>query len=331
MKKTLIFFLILFVIAFFIRDDVSNLFTGRVVGGVEKTSVGMIPHDFGNINVYFCPTDVCEDILADEIKNSERVDCAFFELGLAKVIDALRDVDHRVIIDNRYKGRVNMSSLHYDDRQELMHNKFCIFDDSKIFTGSMNPTKYGAYRNNNNLVIIDSRSLARNYMDEFNEMWRGEFGKGGSVYYPAVNFNGVLIGNYFCPEDDCEGKVLELLKSARKRIYFMTFSFTSDVLGEEIIRNFYYNVDIKGVFEKTQAGSEYSEYGKMKDLGMNVKKDNNKGMMHHKVFIVDDSVVFGSYNPSKSGNEKNDENILIIHDRGVAEKFVEEFEKVWNL
>lgn len=331
MKKVLLVFLVLFVLVFFIRDDVSNLFTGRVIEEVEKTSERMIPHDFGNIRVCFCPADNCEDILANEIRNSERIDCAFFELGLDNVIDALRDVDHRVIIDNRHKGKVNMSFLHYDHRQELMHNKFCIFDNSKIFTGSMNPTKYGAYRNNNNLVIIESKSLARNYEDEFNEMWRGEFGKGNEVYYPVVNFNDFLIENYFCPEDGCEEIVLELLKKARKRIYFMTFSFTSDVLGGEVIRNFHYGLDIKGVFEKTQAGSEYSEYRKMKDLGMNVKKDNNKGMMHHKVFIVDDSVVLGSYNPSKSGNERNDENILIIHDREVAEKFVEEFEKVWNL
>lgn len=33
-------------------------------------------------------------------------------------------------------------------------------------------------------------------------------------------------------------------------------------------------------------------------------------------------------NPTKSGNEKNDENIVIIHDSGVAKAYLEEFERV---
>jgi len=63
---------------------------------------------------------------------------------------------------------------------------------------------------------------------------------------------------------------------------------------------------------------------------MDVKKDSNKYNMHHKVFIIDnETVVTGSYNPTSSGDEKNDENILIIHDKGIAKKFLDEFDRVW--
>ena len=63
---------------------------------------------------------------------------------------------------------------------------------------------------------------------------------------------------------------------------------------------------------------------------MLVRRDENKGFMHHKVFIVDDSVVFGSYNPTKSGDEDNDENLLIVHNRDIAERFVEEFKRIYS-
>jgi phosphatidylserine/phosphatidylglycerophosphate/cardiolipin synthase-like enzyme len=50
------------------------------------------------------------------------------------------------------------------------------------------------------------------------------------------------------------------------------------------------------------------------------------------VFIIDNStVVSGSYNPTSAGTSRNDENIIIIHDKRVAEKFVAEFERVWSL
>ena len=69
----------------------------------------------------------------------------------------------------------------------------------------------------------------------------------------------------------------------------------------------------------------------MRELGMDVKLDSNPKNMHHKVFIVDDSVLFGSYNPTSSGNKNNDENVLIVHDSRIAEEFVEEFERIWSL
>ena len=52
--------------------------------------------------------------------------------------------------------------------------------------------------------------------------------------------------------------------------------------------------------------------------------------MHHKVFIIDEEIVItGSYNPTSSGTKRNDENLLIIHDKEIANEFTQEFEKVW--
>ena len=52
--------------------------------------------------------------------------------------------------------------------------------------------------------------------------------------------------------------------------------------------------------------------------------------MHHKVFIIDNkTVITGSYNPTANGNKNNDENMIIIHDKGIANKFLEEFNKIF--
>ena len=210
-----------------------------------------------------------------------------------------------------------------------MHNKFCIFDDKIISTGSFNPTINGNTKNNNNLVIINSKILAENYEEEFQSFMDNQYGRDKQVKYPKVIINNeILIENYFCPEDNCEQHVYDLIKKAKNRIYFMTFSFTSDKLGDLIIEKSK-NVSVKGIFENFQANSEFSEYNKMKEL--NVKTDNNPKFLHHKVFIVDDVVVLGSYNPSSSGNKKNDENILIIYDTIITNKFLEEFDYLWNL
>ena len=67
----------------------------------------------------------------------------------------------------------------------------------------------------------------------------------------------------------------------------------------------------------------------MQDAGIGVIKDKNKYKMHHKVFIVDnETVATGSFNPTSSGDEKNDENVLIIHDRNITSYFLAEFNSI---
>jgi phosphatidylserine/phosphatidylglycerophosphate/cardiolipin synthase-like enzyme len=104
----------------------------------------------------------------------------------------------------------------------------------------------------------------------------------------------------------------------------MQFSFTSDVLGNILLEKSK-TIEIKGIFEKSQ-NSQYSEYEKLQQFSV---LDTSSGLLHHKVFIIDnETVITGSMNPSKNGNENNDENVLIIHNTEIAQLYVDEFEKL---
>ena len=197
-------------------------------------------------------------------------------------------------------------------------------------TGSMSPTSNDAYKNNNNLFIIDSKILTQNYEDEFKEMWNNTFKKGNTVRNPSIKIGDVLVENYFCPEDHCAERVKEELKKARESIFFMTFSFTHEGITNILLLKHLDNIIIQGVTE-TRMVSEDSNYKLLNYQNILVLKDGNKNTMHHKVFIIDnETVVTGSFNPSKGGDEKNDENLLIIHDKNIAERFSVEFQSVWN-
>ena len=53
--------------------------------------------------------------------------------------------------------------------------------------------------------------------------------------------------------------------------------------------------------------------------------------MHHKVFILDnETVATGSFNPSLSADTRNDENLLIVHDKKIADNFLREFDSLWR-
>ena len=210
-----------------------------------------------------------------------------------------------------------------------MHNKFCVIDDV-VWTGSYNFTFNGTFKNNNNAVYFASEKVARNYETEFEEMFNGKFGKGSPKNTPfsRIFYNNTEIETYFAPEDGVAGEILNEVAEAKNSIYFLAFSFTNDKIGEAMIKKAKQGVEIKGIFEKRQI-SKYSEYEKMKEAGLEsleVYFDKNPAMMHDKVIIIDKSVVItGSYNFSKNAEQRNDENILIIHNKDVAREYLDEF------
>lgn len=279
--------------------------------------------------VYFCPNDNCEQILIDLIDSSEnRVHCALYDLDLDNLINKLKEKNALLVIDQRNLDKLeDLDYVTNTRKRQLTHNKFCIIDDEIVFTGSFNPTFNGANKNKNNMLILHSKYLAENYENEFQELRNEQFGSGENVKYPIIILNEKRIENFFCPEDSCKDQIINTLEKAEKSIYFMTFSFTHNDIGDTLIKKDKEGIEIKGVFEKQQ-NSQYSEINRLSDL--NVKFDNYKYKVHHKVFIIDEKIVItGSMNPTVSGDERNDENLIIIYDEEIAKQFIEEFNKIW--
>ena len=116
----------------------------------------------------------------------------------------------------------------------------------------------------------------------------------------------------------------------RDSIHVMVYSFTLDEFGEALISAKEKGLDVKVVIEEENAYVRGSEYEKLKKAGVDVRLDSNKALMHHKVMIVDgEIVVTGSYNWTKSAEEENDENLVVICGEGLARRYEEEFERIW--
>ncbi len=320
----------LFLIVLILISGCSNLKLNKEITEPELKEYKDVP------KVFFCPVDDCEGELFKAINSAkESVHCAFYDLDLERIIDLMgeknRSIEVKLVVDDaNFENVKHLKFAKKDPSYGLMHNKFCIIDGKVILTGSFNPTENGAYKNNNNLVIIESFYLAKNYEDEFNELWNSEFRKGDNVIYPEFYLNNQKIENYFCPEDNCAYHVAEEIKKAENNIYFMAFSFTNNRIATAIILKHYQGLDIKGVFEARQV-SKYSKFSLLEYQGINVKKDSNKANMHHKVFIIDNrTVITGSFNPTEGADTRNDENLLIMHDKTIASLFLQEFERVYG-
>jgi len=272
---------------------------------------------------------------------------AIYSLSLVSVQEALiaasqRGVAVRVVMDSDYRDEPVPLALEAvgipilgDRREGLMHNKFVIIDRQEVWTGSTNLTPSSIYADHNNLIRLRSSEAAADYTTEFEEMFVGDqFGPTSSANtpYPSFTISGTQVEVYFSPDDGVSGHLEALISQASTSIYFLAFSFTSDPLAEAMHQRASAGVVVQGVFDESQYFSNIgTEFDRFRESGIDVRVDANRGLMHHKVIIIDEkTVVTGSYNFSANAEERNDENVLILHSPEIASQYVEEFRTIFD-
>lgn len=273
------------------------------------------------------------------------IDVAAYSLSLNSIRNALiraheRGATVRMVMESSNMDRSDPQRLIEagipvvgDNRDGLMHDKFMVIDRSDVWMGSMNFTDGGAYDDNNNLMRIRSTKMAENYIKEFEEMFvDNKFGEdvARETPNPTLTIDNTRIDVYFSPDDGALAGTVPVLESAQKSIYFLAYSFTSNQLGDIVRQKAEAGLTVAGVMDDEQVRSNQgTEFDPFRQAKLDVRMDGIDGLMHHKVFIIDEQiVVMGSYNFSQSAEERNDENLLIIYNPDIARQFVLEFMRV---
>lgn len=308
--------------------------------------------DEGSCEVYFSKESITQTLPLDKRLISRlnsatvSIDAALYDLDSTPIANALinahkRNVNVRVVLENTNADEDEVDLLEQagivvkddGDNRGLMHHKFFIIDGRYVWTGSYNTTFNGAYRNNNNVLWIESMKLATNFTQEFREMYvLNQYGKFSdtNIQFPLITLkDGTEIRTFFSPENDTITPLLEEIRSAQKSIHFMAFSFTHDRLGDAIREKHKKGIVVKGIFDESGL-NRYSEYQVMDRDGLSVTVDRTRGAMHHKVIIIDEkTVITGSYNFSKSAEIRNTENLLIIKgNKKIAQVYIDEFRRL---
>lgn len=301
-----------------------------------------------------CSTDICKEILHNIDKANKTIDMAIYGYSRVPILekaldDAIkRGVKVRLVYDLDGKGNsiypdtsklVNLILNTRDDNlsaeaKNIMHNKFYIFDDRFLITGSANlsHTDMSGF-NSNSVIVIDSADVAKIYKSEFEQMYSGKFHNAKIAHNKSkFSISGKEVEVYFSPQDkSVTNAVIPLIRNAKKYIYIPTFVLTEKRVTEELIRAKNRGVDVKIIIDALNASIRHSKHNELRAGGIQVKTENYAGKMHSKSMIVDDEyTIIGSMNFSYSGENKNDENLIVIKDSNIAKFYKEFFLYQWS-
>jgi phosphatidylserine/phosphatidylglycerophosphate/cardiolipin synthase-like enzyme len=292
-----------------------------------------------------------EQLLAHIQQAQHTIHIAAFEFNLTPIAEALiaahaRGVEVRWFTDDENgieadaeEGHGQFAMLQQagievkdDARSALMHNKFWIFDQQLVWTGSTNATINDMMRNNNNVIVMENPEVAAIYEREFAELWAGQSGptSPSTVDQQTTVIDGTPVQIYFASEDEAVAHLAPLVEKAQHRVRFMAFSFTDGALGGALLARAQAGVDVQGIFETRGSETEFSQLSPLFCADIPVRQDGNPGTFHHKVFVIDDDIVItGSLNFSANADNSNDENVIVLQQRDIATLYLAEFDRRW--
>ncbi len=136
---------------------------------------------------------------------------------------------------------------------------------------------------------------------------------------------------YFCPRDYCARRLISHIDSAEKSLFVAIYSFSHMGIAEALVSARDRGVEVKVVMDFLQAQPSYSVKDFFQEELLNFRIKKGAGAMHHKFVIIDSEKVFtGSFNYSMNADTRNNENLVLLNDERMAQKYYSEFFLLWE-
>ena len=122
--------------------------------------------------IYFTPSSDCENLIIKNIQKASEIDIAVYSINNDKIVLS-------IIVTDRLQAAGKHSKVQYlkdlgmsirlNKKHKIEHNKFAVFDNKRVVTGSYNWTNPASSKNSENCLLIEDAK--QNYNNRFEYLW----------------------------------------------------------------------------------------------------------------------------------------------------------------
>ena len=123
-----------------------------------------------------------------------------------------------------------------------------------------------------------------------------------------------------------------MIRTCKYSLDICIFTMTNDKLFEAVEECWNANIDVRIITDDECVKQKGSDVYKLASIGVPVKTDSNAQYhMHHKFVVVDKRVLItGSFNWTVQAVKNNNENVIMIQNKELVDKYVQEFDSLWK-
>jgi len=133
---------------------------------------------------------------------------------------------------------------------------------------------------------------------------------------------------YFSPNGSCTEAIIRELGKAKASVLVQAYLFSSEPIAKALLDTHKKGIKVGLILDKSQKTEKYSVADFFANSGIPTKIDSAHNIAHNKIIIIDDeTVITGSFNFTKAAEEKNAENLLIIHDKKLVEGYIKNWQE----
>jgi phosphatidylserine/phosphatidylglycerophosphate/cardiolipin synthase-like enzyme len=129
---------------------------------------------------------------------------------------------------------------------------------------------------------------------------------------------------YFSPRGGCTEAVVREVGKARKTVWVQAYSFTSAPIARALMEASRRGVKVRVILDRSQRSERYTAADFLAHAGIPVYIDARHAIAHDKVMVIDGrTVLTGSFNFTKSAEENNSENLLVLREPGLVLRYAD--------
>ena len=132
-------------------------------------------------------------------------------------------------------------------------------------------------------------------------------------------------------ETSCESAIIGAIDGAKSSLLIQAYGFTDSQIIHAIGEAEKRGVVVRVILDKENRQPRYTGATYLRNAGIPVRIDDKVAIAHNKVMVIDgETVIGGSYNYTRSAEDKNAENVTFTKSACVAKLYTGNFERRWT-
>ena len=152
------------------------------------------------------------------------------------------------------------------------------------------------------------------------------------VLFPVAALAQPTTEEAFSPHQGATALIVRTIGEAQTSVRVAAYSFTSLPIADALVQAHQHGIDVEVVLDKSQSKGRHKLVDFLEANNIPTRINAHYAIMRNKFMIIDDKVLeLGSFNYTKSAENKNAENVLVLrNDPDAISNYRQQWEKLWN-